>query len=322
MIEGFSRSHSKGFRKGTVTDVSMATDSIRQALNKLREKTGKNIHDVYAGVSSSSVGIIPSTGTLLVSKYGREISETDIAKCVEIGSSVKIPLDKEPLHRIVRGFTVDGEREIKNPINLEAVKLGVNMNILTVNSSVLHNMSKCISQAGFMSAGFVFLGIASSRRVLSDDDRQSGVALLDVGGELTEAMIFDKGVLSNCKVFSLGLSDVQMEDGSMDPDMSRDLVGKIASLAGWDKIRKVVVIGQGAFISEFIELLEKLFGLPASAGNCISKPFEDLPHERTGYIGTLGILDYLHEEKLKERSERNIAKRTFNKVLNFVDRYF
>jgi len=322
MLEGFCRAGSKGFRKGVVTDMGMATDSIRQALNKLKEKTGKKIHDVYAGVSSLSVSIVPSAGMLLISKYGREISETDINKCVEVGSSIKMPLDKESLHSIVRGFSVDGEKEIKNPLNLEAVKLGVNMNILTVNSSAVHNMSKCISQAGFMSAGFVFSGIASSYRVLSEDDLQMGVGLLDVGRELTEAMIFDKGVLSGCKVFPIGMSDLELEDGSLGSDPISSLLEQITLLPGWKRTRKVVVIGQGSLRHDVVESMENFLGQSVSAGSCSSRPFEDLPHERTGYISTLGILDYLQETKKKKRSEKNVAKRVFNKILSFIDKYF
>ena len=322
ILEGFCRSGSRGFRKGTVTDLGMATDSVRQVLNKLKEKTGKRINDVYAGISSLSIGIIPSAGSLLISKYGREISETDINKCIEIGSSIKIPLDKEQLHDIVRGFSVDGEKDIKTPLNLEAVKLDVNMNILTVNSSCVHNMSKCIAQAGFMPAGFVFSGIASSYRVFSDDDRQIVVSLLDVGREMTEAMIFDRGILSNCKVFPTGLNDLELEDGHLDSETLRSLSDQVSSLKGWEKIRKVVVIGQGSLRDDVIESLENFLSLSVSAGSCSARPFEDLPHERIGYISSLGILDYLHERRQKKRSERNVAKRFFNRVLNFIDRYF
>ena len=156
ILEGFARIRSKGFNKGIVMDASLATDSVALVLDKLKKTTNKNIQDVYVSVSSTSVEIRSSIGTLLLSKFGRNISERDISKCVEVGAAVKLPLDREPLHTVIMGFSVDGDREIKNPVNLEGVKLGVNVNIVTINSSVINNMAKCITHAGFIPSGFIF----------------------------------------------------------------------------------------------------------------------------------------------------------------------
>jgi hypothetical protein len=322
VLEGFCHTRSKGFHRGTVADAAIAADSVSETLNKLREKTGKKIHDVYVGVSSGSVGIIPSSGVLLLSKYGREVTETDVKKCVEIGSTVKTPLDKEPLHRIVCGFSIDGEKEIKNPLNLEGVKLEVSVNVLTINSSVLRNMSACISQAGFICAGFVFLGLASAYRVLTEEDRETGVTLLDIRSDLTEVMVFYRGILNSCKVFPVGTNEILMKDGGVNAQGLEKLISRIVSLVGWEKTRKVVVIGEGALIDSLIESLEGVFALPVTAGTCISRPFEHLPPERTGYVGSLGILDYLQQEKHKQRLSGNIIKRGFNRTLGFIDRYF
>ena len=322
VLEGFCRTDSKGFHKGIVIDAAACVDSVVKALGKLKEKTGRKIQDIYAGVSSGSVNIIPSSGTLLLSRYGREVTGADIKKCVEIASTVKMPLDKEPLHRIVRGFSVDGEKEIKNPLNLEGVKLEVNVNVLTINSSVLHNMSRCISQAGFVPAGFVFSGLASAYRVLTGKDRETVVAMLDMGKDLTEVMIFHRGILAGCKVFSVGTNEVLTEEGRIDSHSLEKLVFRVVSMAGWEKVRKVTVIGAGVLIDNLIESMEGFFTVPVTAGTCISKPFEDLPPERTGYIGSLGILDHLQQEKRKQRSDNNMIKRSLNRALGFIDRYF
>jgi len=305
-----------------VTDAAMATSSIAEVLNKLQDRTGKRIQDVYAGISSTSISVTSSFGVLLLSKYGREVSAGDIKKCVQIGSAVKMTLDREPLHRIVRGFSLDGEKEIKNPLNLEGVKLGVNVNILTVNSSALHNMSKCISHAGFIPAGFVCAGLASAYRVLSEKDKETGAALLDICGDLTEVMVFQRGTLSNCKVFSAGMDDILSEDGSIDTAGLAKLIPRIVSLPGWEKVRKAVVIGEGAFIDNLAESLGKSFAFPVTSGTCIVRVFENLPPERAGYIGSLGILDYLQEEKRKQCPGGNIIKRGFNRALGFIDKYF
>ncbi|MFC1480516.1 hypothetical protein ACFL5Y_03615, partial [Candidatus Omnitrophota bacterium] len=322
IIEGFCRVRSKGFRKGMVADAAMATDSIREALKKLKERTGKKIQDVYAGISSTSIKVIPSSGVLLLSKYGREVSEGDIKKCMQIGSTIKIPLDKEPLHRIVRGFSVDEDEEIKNPLNLEGVKLGVDMNILMINSSTLRNMSKCISHAGFIPAGFVFSGLAAAYRVLTEEDRQTGIVLMDMRKDLTEIMVFCRGTLTSCKVFPVGTNDLLSKDGSINLDSLEKTLPQIVSLSGWDKARKAMVIGEGARMDNLTESLEGLLGLSVTVGTCIVKPFEELPPERTGYIGSLGILDYLQQENQRQRLESNIIKKILNSILTFLNHYF
>jgi len=322
ILEGFCRTGSKGFSKGIVTDAAAATDSIAEALGRLREKTGKKIQDVYAGVSSSSVDIVRSSGALLLSRYGRDVTEKDIRRCVEIGSAVKIPLDKESLHRIVCGFSIDGEKEIKNPLNLEGVKLEVRVNVLTINSSVLRNMSRCISQAGFIPAGFVFSGLASAYRALSEEDRETGAVLLDMCRDLTDVVVFHRGILNSCKVFSVGTNNILTEDGKFDARGLEELTPRITSLSGWEKVRKVMVTGEGALADNLIESLEGFFTVPVMAGSCISRPFEDLPPEKTGYIGSLGILDHLQQEKQKRRLSSNMIKRGFNRALGFIDRYF
>ena len=320
--DGFCRVGARGFRKGIVVDAAMATDSIAGALNRLREKTGKKIEDVYTAVSSSSIKLMPSSGSLLLSKYGREVTSRDVKRCVEIGSAAKIPLEKEPLHWIVRGFSLDGEDEIKNPRNLEGVKLESRVNILTIDSSIVKNMSKCISQAGFLPAGFVFTGLAAAHRVLSPEDKESGVALIDICRDITEVMIFTKGILDGCKVFNTGTGDIIRENGTLDGAKLEELVPKITTMPAWEKARKIIIVGGGALMHDMVELLETSFTIPVKAGVCISRPFEDLPPDRTGYIGSLGILDCLQQERQKDRLEGNLLKRGINRALSFIERYF
>ncbi len=321
-IEGFCHSPSRGIRRGVVIDVALATDSIIKVLGKLTEKTGKKIHDVYAGISSTSIDIVPSSGVVLLSKYGRDVTERDIKRCVRIGSTVKIPLEKEVLHRIVKGFSVDGEEDIKNPLNLEGVKLTVEMNIVTVNSTVLRNLAKCVSQAGYIPAGFVFSGLVSSYRGLTDEDKHGNIALLDICNDIAEIMVFSNGVLTGCKVLSVGSDDIIAADGNIAGEPMGQLVSGAASLSGWNRVQEVVIIGKGALEDNTIDAMERFFPYRVRAGSCVCKPFEELPQERYGYIGSLGILDYLQEEKNRRKQAGNILKRALNRTLGFIDKYF
>ncbi len=134
--------------------------------------------------------------------------------------------------------------------------------------------------------------------------------------------MFVRGVLTGCKVFSLGASDIVLEDGHVDDSPVGKAVLSIQALPGWDKVKQLVVTGDGTLEDDLIESLEKKFRHPVRVGMCAVKPFEDLPPERMGYIESLGILDHLHAERKKKRQERNIFRRTFNKVTGFLERYF
>jgi len=316
--ESFCRVSSKGFTRGEVADLARASDSVIEVMEKLRENTGKVPQDIYAGVSSPSVRLMPSSGMVLLSRYGREITPADIIRCEDIASTVRIPLDRVWLHRMVKGFSIDGDGPVKNPLNLEGVKLGVDMNILTINASVTRNMSKCISQAGFVPAGFVFSALAASNRAVPEDARQGGALFLGIHKDVTEAIVFSGHGVADCRVFA---QDTAGGEG-MDTAVLEKMFDRIRSLSGWDGVIKTVVTGEGALMDGVIERLEALLGIPVTAGTCAVRPLEDLPVSRAGYIGVLGILDHLQEERRHTRTPGRGLQRIARNVTGFLDKYF
>lgn len=324
VIEGYARGDARGIRKGIVTDIPSATDSIAELLAKLTERTGKRVREVYAGVSSLSVNMIPSSGVVLLSKYGREVTDKDIEQCVEVGSAIKLPIEIEPLHKIIKDYHVDGEKGIKNPVNLDGVKLGVEMNVVTIHSSALRNMARCISEAGFLPAGFIFSGLALSYRMMTDEDKVKGAALLDISKDITSATVFGGGIMTGCKAFSMGLNELVSPDGGIVDESRVDaMTALVMSLPGWDKAASgVVVTGEGAFNDHLIESLEKSFKCSVKAGNCQTKPLEELPSETIAYAGGLGILDLLQEQKRKEKFSKSPLRRWYNRMTRFVEKYF
>lgn len=322
VIEGFARTDSRGIRKGIVTDIPSATNSIAELIAKLCERTGKPVRDVYAGVSSPSVNIVPSAGSVLLSRYGREVTEKDIEDCVEVGSALKLPLEVESLHKIVRDFHLDGEKGIKNPLNLDGVKLEAYVNVVTISSSAVRNMSRCISEAGLLPAGLVFSGLALAYRMLTDEDRAKGTLLLDVSADLTGAMLYHGGILSSCKAFSVGVEELMASEDKVDESKMDLVASRIMTLPAWDKVTSVVIAGDGARHDALIECFENMFKCPVKAGTCIIKPFEEFPPEAIAYAGSLGMLDYLQEEKRKEKISKNAMRRWYNRAMRFVEKYF
>ena len=322
IAEDFSRIDSKGFKRGIVSNFRVATESVSDILNRLRKRSGGKINDVYVGVSVPSIKISKSYGTLILSKYGRDITDRDINKCVGIASTVKLPLSKEPLHELVSGFSVDGEKGIKNPIDLECIKLEANVNIITVKSSVLQNIEKCVSQAGFIPAGFIFSGLASSYRVIGSKEKERGAALVNISKDTTEILFFKDGVLSNCKVVPIGIVDLVTGKNVLRKSSVDNLCKAIKDLSLWNKTRKVVLIGEGLIVDNMIELMEQKFKIPVQAGICCLRPSEKMFPERNSYIGNLGILDYLQDKKKNLYANKSVIGRFSNSVGSFMNKYF
>ena len=321
-FERFARVPSKGFKKGMVADLNFASDSLIKVMHKLMEKTTRGIHDIYVGVSSPSMKIIPSSGVVLLSRYGRTITDNDVKRCLNIAQAVKMPLDKEFLHRTISGISVDNERDIANPVGLEGVKLEGKSNILVIDASMLRNMSKCISQAGFVPAGFIYNGLASSYRVLTEDDKESCVAILDINKGLEELTIFNQNVLTASFVTKIPPKETLYQVGQICEEAVTKTAAAISARPEWAKVKKVYLMGEGALVDGMVETLEREFTIPVVVPTCRVKPSENLPPDRTGYITCLGMLDYLQEERHRFQTGGNILKRASRRILTFLNKYF
>ncbi|MDD3089385.1 MAG: hypothetical protein PHT95_05520, partial [Candidatus Omnitrophica bacterium] len=245
-IHGTARGDSRNIRKGIVTDARVATESVAEVLSRLAERSGCRIREVYSGVSSPSIKLIPSHGMVLLSKYGREVTEKDVRDSVRIASALRLPLDTETIHRVVKGFSIDGEFGIKNPLDLDGVKLGADVNVVTINSSALRNLAKCISEAGYIPGGFILSAHALSRRMLRPEDRQCGVVLLDVCDRITTALYYKEDILSGCKAVPNGLDEVMLPDGTIDEARLLSIAGCVRTVPDWDKATRMIVTGDGA----------------------------------------------------------------------------
>lgn len=321
-IDAFHRGLSGGVSEGVVNFAPLATDRIKQSMEGLIKKTGKKIRRVYSAVSSPSVDTVSSQGTVLISKYGRDITERDISRCVDIASSARIPLDRVVLHRYVTGFSIDGEPPIADPSGLEAVKLQAEVRMVTINNSVVNNFSKCIAQAGYVPAGFVFSGVASSLRVLSKCGGLDGTALINVNSGSTEVLLFSDRSIEDCKVFPYGWMSLTKGEESRDEETFDKLCGAVRSLRKWPLVKRVVTGGRGAPPVNIIEGLEEYLEVPVSPGICAARPFEDLPQDRTGYTIALGVLDKLKEDRRGCPTREGFVKRAVRDILRFLDEYF
>jgi hypothetical protein len=240
---------------------------------------------------------------------------------VKIASTSRIPLDREILHKLVRGYFVDEDIEVKDPLHMEGVKLSALMEILTVKRSVLSNMEKCLSDSGYIPSGSVFSGIAMARRVLSERDMVSGVLLLNCKEKMTECLLFDSGRIVDIRVLPIGMERFRLREGV--PSSNRCLgvlKGALRDMKCRDRARKIVVSGRALLEEGLIEEIEQTAGIPAVAGSCFSKPGEDLPSGSAAYTVCLGTAELFCSGR--DNTRFPLYPDIFRRVFSFLDKYF
>lgn len=320
VIEGFHRAVLASSSFGVYPE----PERIRAALSAFTQKTGIPVHDVYAGVSSPSVSVVSSSGSVLISKYGSKISARDIKKCVKIAALARIPLDREVLHKVVMGFSVDGESLITDPEGLEAVKLSAEVNIVTVSISFVRNYSKNIARAGYIPAGFVLSPLASSFRMLSDEDKSDKIAFVSTNREKTEVLFFSRGNLENCRIYDkvLSGSDPDGQGIASAEEDNKWFFREVTSLRGWTGVKRVLISGNRAPSEDLLQAAEKELALPVRVAVPFTMPFEDLPEDGAAYVTALGMLDHLARERRNGSGEINPVKKAFNRIIETLDEYF
>jgi cell division protein FtsA len=205
-IIGIGTHPSKGLRKGVVVNIESTVESIKKAVEEAELMAGCEISQVYAGISGGHIRAFNSHGVIAV-KDG-EITPTDIARVVEAAQAVAIPTDREVIHVIPQEYIIDDQSGIQEPLGMNGIRLEVKVHVVTAAVTSAQNIIKCANKAGLDVADIVLQQIASSEAVLNDDERDLGVALIDIGGGTTDIAIFHGGTIKSTTVISLGGNQV------------------------------------------------------------------------------------------------------------------
>lgn len=201
-FRGVSMSPSTGLRKGVVVDIEATVDSIKNALQKVEETTGVEIHAVNIGISGGHIKGFNSYGAVGV--RGREVTHVDIARAIDSAKAVYVPLDREVLHVIPTGYILDGQNGIRDPIGMAGVRLEAHVYIITGAVTSVQNLLKCCRRAGVEVINVIFEPLASAEAILTEDERELGVAVVDIGGGTTDIGIYKDGWLRHSSVLAVG----------------------------------------------------------------------------------------------------------------------
>ncbi|WP_456431074.1 cell division protein FtsA [Thermosulfuriphilus sp.] len=201
-IIGLGTHPSVGLRKGVVVNIESTVNSIRRAVEEAELMAGYEISQVYVGIAGSHVKGFNSDGVIAV-KSG-EVTEEDVARVIDAARAVAIPLDREVIHILPQEYIVDDQSGILDPVGMSGVRLEAKVHIVTAAVTAAQNLIKCANRAGLDVIDIVLQPLASAEAVLTEEEKDLGVALIDFGGGTTDLAIFSGGTIKHTAVLGIG----------------------------------------------------------------------------------------------------------------------
>ena len=205
-ILGVGQSRTTGLRKGVVSDIEETTRSIKKALTDAERMAGAAVPALYVGIAGEHVQAMTSQGIVAVN--GSEITRADVDRAHEVARAQVIPQDRELLHAIPQEYTVDKNRGVRDPIGMIGTRLETEMYLVTIGASPSMNLRKAVERAGYQIKELVLEPLASALAVLTDDEKELGTALIEMGAGTTDIAVFHEGKIRHLATVNFGGNNV------------------------------------------------------------------------------------------------------------------
>jgi len=192
-IAGVGLNPSKGLHKGLVVNINDAKESIRESVKMAEQASGYRIESAFVGVTGRHISARNNRGVVAITRNDRLVRPDDLRRVLQTTQNVKVPVEERMLHVIPRGYAVDGQEGVRNPIGMHGFRLDVETHVITAAVTSVQNLVKCIRGIGVDIDDLIFEPLASSEAVLSEDEKQVGVILADIGGGTTDISVFKDG---------------------------------------------------------------------------------------------------------------------------------
>lgn len=200
-IIGIGRHPSRGLKRGVVVDIEATVNSIQRAVQEAELMAGCEVRTVYAGIAGSHIRSLNSHG--IVAIRDQEVSQADVERVIDAAKAVAIPADQKIIHILPQEFIIDHQGSIREPIGMAGVRLESRVHIVTGSVSAAQNIVKCVRRCGLEVNDIILEQLASSHAVLTEDEKDLGVCLIDIGGGTTDIAIFCEGAIQHTSVIPI-----------------------------------------------------------------------------------------------------------------------
>lgn len=207
-VVGVATVPSRGLRKGQVVDIDESVSVITESLEGAERMAGVSVGNAFVGVGGAHIACQNSHGVVAVSQPEKEITNEDVSRVIDAAKAVSLPSSREIVHVLPRGFIVDSQEGIKDPLGMTGIRLEVETHIITGSSTAMRNLVKCVSEVGVDVDTLVYNGLASSFSVLTETERELGVVLVDIGGGTTDICVYIDGALAHSGVLPIGARNI------------------------------------------------------------------------------------------------------------------
>lgn len=201
-IIGIGTHPSKGLRKGVVVNIDNTVESIKNAIEEAELMSGREIKSVFAGIAGGHIKSMNSHG--IVAVKGGEVDEADVKRAAEAAKAIAMPLDRRLIHVLPKYYIVDDQDGVKDPIGMSGVRLEAKIHMVTASVTSVENIVKSVNRVGLDINDIVLEQLASSEAVMSQDEKELGVALIDIGGGTTDIAVFADGSIKHTAVLPIG----------------------------------------------------------------------------------------------------------------------
>src|SRR5689334_15564487 len=196
----------RGLRKGIVSNIDWTVRSIAEAIEAAQTMAGVEIRTVYAGVAGSHIRSQTSDGVAAIA--GGEVTRSDVDRVLEGARAIPVDADRQILHALPREFIVDNQDGIRDPVGMSGVRLGAKVNLITAATSCVQNVVRCAERCGLTVADVVLEPLASADAVLSEDEKEIGVAVIDIGGGTTDLLLYADGGIAHTSIIPAGGNNI------------------------------------------------------------------------------------------------------------------
>lgn len=225
-IVGVGVASTLGLHKGLVVNLNEAKQSIRESVRQAEQIAGYKLESAYVGVTGRHISSVNNRGVIAITRNDRRVRAGDLKRVLDVARSIKIPNERELLHVIPRTYAIDGQEGVKNPVGMHGFRLDVETHIITAAATSVQNLTKCIRGIGIEIDDLVLEPLASAEAVLTEEEKQNGAMLADIGGGTTDIAVFKDNSIYHTSVLPVAGYQIT-HDISVGLNLSFDLAEKM-----------------------------------------------------------------------------------------------